>query len=90
MDSTDSSQIRLVRVKGYANLVMQQYLDGQWRNIPVVELSDEEIDVPKGIPRKPRKKKAAAKPKPKNKPMFKPSRVPAGGSDTPLGRRRPR
>lgn len=54
-------EMRLVRVKGYKNLVFQQFLPDEggkrdWRNIPVINLDETEIEVPSGIAqRKPKK-----------------------------------
>lgn len=56
-------EIRLVRVKGYENLVMQQWKAGpdgnrSWQNIEVVNAEPGEIEIPPGIQQRVKKKKA--------------------------------
>jgi hypothetical protein len=66
--------IRLVKVQGFANLIGQQFDGTQWRNVPRIELSESEVEIPEGIEKqKPRRRKKPA-PKPSEKPQDNVSR----------------
>lgn len=89
------NEMRIVRIRGYRNHIFQQFIDGEWRNLPRVTMDEDEVgELPEDFVRNTKRYMDDRLPRHNKKQPEKPKSKPVTPSqyrlkkDSPLGRRR--